>query len=106
VSDNDTISAKNLNDNPILKEIGIEFISDDGMFDQELIYTKPVIGSEGESPTIRIPINGSKEVQAAIQTIKSIISTYGPILNEDAMRKYGMDSAPSGGSSPARKAPR
>jgi hypothetical protein len=106
IQDDDNLTAENLNNNPILKEIGINFVSDKGMVNQEIIYTKPVLEAEGESPTIRIPINTPTQIQVANQTIKAIISNYGPYLNEDAMRKYSMDSAPSGGSSPARKAPR
>ena len=88
--DDDNLTAKNLNNNPILKELGIEFSSDNAYFDDEIIFTKPFVTGE-ESPTIRIPINSPAEIQAANQTIRAIISTYG---NEDAMRKYGMDSAP------------
>jgi hypothetical protein len=88
--DDDNLTAENLNNNPILKELGIEFSSDNAYFDDEIIFTKPFVTGE-ESPTIRIPINSPAEIQAANQTIRAIISTYG---NEDAMRKYGMDSAP------------
>jgi len=102
VQDDDNLSSEKLNNNPILKELGIEFSSDDGVFNQELIYNKPFVSGKEEA-AIRIPINTPAEIQAATQKIKAIISTYG---DEKAMRKYGMESNDGGGSSAPRKAPR
>jgi hypothetical protein len=106
VEDNDNVTAENLNNNPILKELGIQFTSDDAMFNQEIIFTKPFVTGE-ESPTITIPVNDETQIQRAIQTIKSIISTYGPLLNEEAMRKYGIESGTSSApTSTSTRAPR
>jgi hypothetical protein len=55
VQDDDNLSSEKLNNNPILKELGIEFSSDDGVFNQELIYNKPFVSGKEEA-AIRIPI--------------------------------------------------
>jgi hypothetical protein len=103
IQDDDNITAENLNNNPIFKELGIQFTSSDGTFNQEIIYTKPFVTGE-ESPEIRMPINDASEMSSAIQKIKSIISTYG---DKEALTKYGMGSNQGGGAAPtARKAPR
>jgi hypothetical protein len=103
IQDDDNITAENLNNNPILKELGIQFTSADGTLYQEIIYTKPFVTGE-ESPEIRIPIDDESEISSAIQKIKSIISTYG---DKEALTKYGIGSNQVGGAAPtARKAPR
>jgi len=103
IEDDDNITAENLNNNPILKELGIQFTSADGTVNQAIIYTKPFVTGE-ESPEIRIPIDDESEISSAIQKIKSIISTYG---DKEALTKYGMGSNQGGGAAPtARKAPR
>lgn len=89
-SDNDTV--ENLNNNPILRELGIQFTSSDATIFDEIIFTKPFVTGD-EDPEIRIPIDKEEQVRLALQKIKSIISTYG---NEEALRKYGMvSSAPT-----------
>jgi len=86
VQDDDNKTAANLNANPILRDLGIQFVSDNGKFNQEIIFTKPFVKGK-ESPTIRIPINNEKQIASAIQTIRTIVSSY---AYDDDMMKYSM----------------
>jgi hypothetical protein len=96
VEDDDNATAANLNANPILRDLGIQFISDDAAINDEIIFTKPYVKGK-ESPTIRIPLDSEEEIANAIQTIRGIISSY--TYDEDMM-KYSMGDGTSSGITP------